>query len=794
MRSPSEIPHKADKFLGIAFGGVRDFIDNFGTGANFVKIPLYLSGLSVLTAYAPYAVSAGGVFAGLCFAKVAYDEHVANKKEHEKVAKRVLLDKQLELAQAETLETITKEFTKSEDIRRVYIREAFENHKKESEIHASVNNAIKQKIVAKYPSLLSGDVPSKARNKLLLQCLLEEYLNTFGENPGVYRKQNGKYPFENNLTKVIQKVTGLNPRSPNFHPEVFESLKRVDLREKYLRMFPEAANMVEPARGSFIIEQVKRFRAFFKRQKKLRYVLDNAFGFLMNVASGAGLSASLMRLFGVLAAGAPISWPLMIVVAVGGLVFGGVSLTYALTRGKQRKANNKSLDQEIAAAEVELELTNQLRKFYKNRSKLTLRQSLGTTSRQKQERPQPKVDYPLSMLIRMGIGVASKVIVGMATAVAVGLGIAFVASVFFPALPILAPTLAIGGGFSAYYIYKFVKDEVDSIKKEVATMQEVAELKQSLFDRYKDNAVVSERVHLDLQKDNRTLLKEVINDYLEFIQTRGGNQAKNLKGKYPKQEKIFKLLEDLTGAKRTFDEKGRLHRLGDDKFYNEIAKYLKGKDQSQEALAAANSEVQKLKSLFVTQNDPAAGLTTSPVNANDPAINKKVSLWKKGLNFLKDHGIGFASIACMAIVIPLFLAGPQAMIVAPVAAVVIGGYLIGKVVSHFSAKKQTALNQEKGKYSAIARKFKLKDKIANRPTQNQVLGLIQEHEEQVKERPVLAVKSEVRTTLPLVENFKQKDRIAARPLSQSLAHVLHEDEPHRELIEPGHGIAIEVHS
>lgn len=706
MRNPSEKPHSADKFLGRALSSIQGFFDGFSTGAGLVKLPIWLRGRTPGLSSSPY-VMAGGALVGLLFiVKAVLDESENNKKEQVKLDKKALLGRQLTANIEQTLAALAEKLGNDIDVANIRAA-AIAQIKNQAEVDRIVKKAIEDKVRLKYSHLLEDATPTKNGNKQLLKNILRDYLDSFGNEANRYRKANGKFPSQSKIEKLIQRITGFNRYSPEFYDQVCEFLSdNPATQQKYRLMFPDQA--VKPQR-SFIRQQVDKVRAFWKRQRTLRHIVVGVLGFLGNASAGSGLTAGTLKVFGVISSGAPVAWPILAVIAVGGLIYSGIAAVFNYQRAKVRAGNVKSLDEEIKASEGKLELSQRLRKIHKKQQKLHLHKDTYDQGNVPAVAVKQAVEVklPTSTYIRMGLGLFAKFLLGAADAMMLGLGIAWLVTLALPALPLLIPTLALGGSLTSFYVFKSLREEVKSIKSELATMQEVAEIKQHLQDKYRHKV----RFQADLSRDSCVHLKEVIQDYLKYVNSLGQNAQCN--GKYRRQEKILALIEQVIGVKRPTDEMGRLlHPLGDDAFYNHLAKYLKGSNKSSdEAIAVARS----LKTLLVKQPNPLLSLTLAPVNADDPAVNKKQSIWSKGFDFLKNNGLGIVGAVCAGCILPLFLAGPQFAIVLPVAAVVIGAYALGKVVEHYSAKKVAKLEAEKAKYAMIERKYSLQEKTIIAP-------------------------------------------------------------------------------
>jgi hypothetical protein len=310
--------------------------------------------------------------------------------------------------------------------------------------------------------------------------------------------------------------------------------------------------------------------------------------------------------------------------------------------------------------------------------------------------PRDALGMPVTFFIRRYLGILGHVASAVSMALLVSMGVVYVATILFPALPFVALTLAVGCIFTVFYLYRYLKDEWKSAKQEVAKYDEVNAIKQKILEQQKSSL----EVVADLSKHNAVLLKELIEEYLLYIASLGGVKALGANGKYPKQEKFFNLLEDTTRVSRNLNADGKFLFQGDDQFYNRIARYFKKNNMKTDE---ANALVQKLKTLFYnpTSLDPA--FTQAPVNLDDPAITKS-RLKKVGL-FLLDNIYHIVGIATIAVLVPLFLLGGPTIICA-VGAIIAVGFILTKLMTRRSEKSIKALDHEETKCALIDRKYR----------------------------------------------------------------------------------------
>jgi lipopolysaccharide export LptBFGC system permease protein LptF len=714
MSDSSHTPSGTVKIFGSIVGTVKEFVNGFDMGSSIPKIPLWILGITVTAIFAPYIIGGGLALAVAYLLRAAYKEYKSNQEELEKLERKGKLDRQLLLLDEELSEKLIESMKNLPHFRALLL-DARLSQGSERGAQTILQLATKKTFLEKYAPL-SQNITTKATNQQLLKCVLSDYFAAFGENPTEFKKENGKLPSQRKILNLIEKVTGYSSFQPNFHANMNNFLADDrELQNKFNQSFPDS-DLSEDGIWSALKNKFVALKATIKNQKKLRHAGKYFLDFLNDFGTGAGITGSLLSVFGVLIVGTAVAWPLVVAVIGSGFLYGGIAFAYNLIRHDTRRRNSRVLDSEIEQQETRIELSKHLLKI-QNQEKLRGFSRFGYYSNadnnnsvfdqgaelnhQVNKKTAPikqkvNANIPTSFYLRAGLGIVCQTISTVALAVCVSLGVVWIGALLFPVVPFVMPTLILGGVLSALSLYRSLKSAAKSINKEVAKFQEVAEHKQQLLDKYPQN----EQVRADLTKDNRTLLRETLSEYISFVRQLGNEKAKNAKGKYPKQEKIFSLIEAISGAKRHADGQGRIAITGDDTFYNEVAKCLKGDAKES---AAANALAQDFKNLFL--HSPP-GLTNSRVNADDPLL-KKESFLKKAGGFIEDHPFVFISVVSLSIMLPLFLAGPQLILVGVVGGLIFGGSMLIKITSTLSEKNVKSLQDKKAKFDIIDRKHKL---------------------------------------------------------------------------------------
>lgn len=721
MPTKIKLPKFADKYLGYAFGILKDLFNGIDTGAGLVKIAITLA-LSVSFVgikYIPWVLGGGLAFGGLFVLKAALEEYLSNQKESETITKRELLQSQFDDAKEELLRTLGREIESLDEIRALKIEAALQN-KTEAEIKQIVQDEVNKELRERYPFLFENPRIGKKTNQLLLKVLLNDYFAKLGP-----QKPNGHYEGDGKLFKAIQKVTGLNPYAPEFHREVLKWLKDDPaLQKTYQRIFPASLAPEPRTFLTFVSDLYDNAAAFLKRQKRLRRVVNFVLSFGGDVAAGSGLATSLLRAFSVITPTSIVTWPLIAVIGVAGLVFGGISFTYNRARNEARTKNIHRLKKEIEQIQIQTLMYNRLKKTHKR--------SLGHEFHEQQPTNLPapaaiNYDIPISIKVRMGLGVLGNVITTVASSLGFVLGIAWIAHVIAPVVPYVAITLYAGGGLSPLFLFSSLKKEVTGIKAELAKMKELAELRHAFKDKYTPE---------QLQQDNRALLADALANYIKFIKSRGGDAVKNAEGKYPKQGKIFQLLEEVSGANRLDEVNKTFSPIGNDLFYDRVAKYLKGKNEES---AHANGLVQEFKNLFMPAS-PVKGFTNKPVDANNPDLTPKFSKLRRFITFFKDNALPVIGVVSLAVMLPLFLitavTTPPILLVAAVAAPIIGAALLQTYASRKSKANVTELNQEISKYHILDRKAKLEKLSQHQSAKGAITNVRAEYQPQAQKLKV----------------------------------------------------------
>lgn len=775
MPYPSKPPSYADRFLGYAFGMLQEFFSGFDSGASLVKLPILMAGLTVSIVYAPYVLLGGTVFGIACLIKIAYDEYTGNDAEFKKIRQKRQLDRQIKVYEQEALDSIQHQFANTPKIRSLRLA-AYRAGKNYQEVERLVQNETTAHIKAKYPFLYENPTLDQNHLDQLLRVVLSEYIDTFGEQPLIYRKKNGHFPAQHKIARLIEQITGINSHSRHFHHRVYQYLENdKPLQAKYHRMF--LANGGQPADESFLIKRWHNLNQIIKRLKPFLSPVNKIINRAIEFSAGSGLAASLLRTFEVIQPSHPIGLILSLVIVGGGVVFTGISAVYKESRSETRKRNIDLLEKEIAQAKNKLESVKRLRKLHKKKEQLTFHQGFYRNSDSSSEDVglQPSLSYPKAMYLRAALRIVGTTIVAVGKAAGVGLGIAWVGTVLFPAITLLAPTLALGGFFSPFYIFSHGRQQFSSIKDEFNKYQEVQELNQMLHHKYYPTAGL--RLAVDLTKDKRALLKDVLNEYVAFLKTLWtNNRVPN--GRFPRQEKVMKLIEDITGLSRDSEPNGKVQRFGNDHFFNNLAYYIKGSDTDS---AAANSVVQNFKDQLLKSSDSrnSVGLTSSPVMADSVVVAKK-GFFGRAFNFIKQHAVEVILTVIGAIVLPLFLAGgPVIAVIAPVAGIIIGAYLLTKAVSYVSHKNVMSLEDEKQRCLLVERKYKIEHLKSSWQASHGVISTqVQASQTQVKPTPTNVVKPVISQPpadikQPIADKEPVPSSIPPPSINQVLASSMH---------------------
>lgn len=713
MSKSSHIPTKSQKNLGYLLVAAREFLNGFDNGGGYVKLPIWALGLSVTAFFAPYVLIGGGIFAVIYLIRALADEYENNKKEQEKIAQKRNQIASLLAIEEELKATIEANLEYEEDIH-AYLLSARIAKKNEQEIELELKKLVQNKLKQKYPFFSQPADDDKETNKPLLMALLRDYFAALGD---IEVHSGSKLPSQNKILKLVQKVTGFNPYHTTFHNEMQAYLASdPSLQASFAKVFPNGEiESTNTGLWSKFKKTLNNTASFIKNMKKLRHLGKKLIDFLSDWGTGSGITAALMTMFGIVVAGSVVAWPLIVAIVGSGLLFGIISLSYQLISGDRNKRNVRKLDAEVDQNQTKLELSKRLLKIQKDPKKIALKKfklekEAIAQVHEERNHVEPNEEMPLIektkgkkisawTYARMGLGIASQTLLAISLGMIISLGIVWVGTLLWPALPLLVPTLGFGGVLSLFYIYRSLKAEIKSIKSELNKIEQVSEHKHFLISKYKNN----EQVTIDLKKQNPELLKEVLEEYVSLLQNLGGKNAKHSNGKYPKQEKIFSLIESVAGVKRNLDAAGKLQLCGDDSFYNALAHYIKGssKDSSE-----ANALVQKFKNLHY---DPlvSPSITNENVNADDPKVNKKEGFFKKAGSFIKDNFFPFIGFAAIGLMLPLFLMGPQIAIVAGIAAVIVTAFVVAKVVSTISQRSTNKLNQKELRYNLIDRKHKI---------------------------------------------------------------------------------------
>lgn len=666
--------------LGYLLAGCKEFFNGFDSGAGLVKLPLFALGIIVSIFYAPFILIGGTLFAILFVARAIHEEKINIRKEQEKIAQHNKLEQELLLLESQLIATLKK--TLAPDSKNTH------------ELLWSYNPAFNER----YKLLAYKNIVAKETTcEILLRYLLRDYLDALGPHLDLYRKSNGKLPKENKILRLVQQVVGV----PLHHPEFNAKLAPVfgddeELKSRFFK-FAGAAQNVSDSENK---EQTRweKFKAFLKNSKTLRSLGRRIVDFISDFGTGAGITAGLLSLFGVLVATAPLSWPIIVAVIASGLIFAGLNLAYNAYVQKKRNTHIKLLEKNISEKEIKLAIAKRHLKVHtKLPGKLALMQQENNLFQHEHNardfKETPAKISPLTYA-RMTLGIMGQVISAVSLGLIVGVGLAWLGTLLFPALPFVLPSLIAGKGMALYYVVRSIKTEIKSAKAQITKIQEVELAKQQLQHKYQDRFNLSS----DFSKTNQMLLQETLEHYLNFIQECNENKKQT---KYDNQEKIFTLIEDCAGIKRGQDKNGKNCEIGNNEFYDALAHYL--------TMGSTDPRrTHELVSRFKQLHHPHS----APVDVHNPAVNKKDSKLKIVGSFLKEHSFSFLGALSIGILVPAFLIGPQAAIIGIIASVIVAAYVVHRVTNWYSQKYNTKLDQDKMKVALIERKYKLIDKMS----------------------------------------------------------------------------------
>jgi hypothetical protein len=700
----------SNRNLDVVLAAVREFFNGYDTGSSFVKMPIWLAGSTVTIFHAPFVIAFAGAFGLLYLLRSLYEYYERKKEEKAKEAQKDKLNQMLASLEADLTEKLAAEAAHEEEVtnRRTAL---CQQNKNDNDIEAEINQLIKEKAAEKFAIFKECD------NKALLKCLLQKYFAVLQANDdrikvtqprkltNTERVTYGKRPTScKKILSLIQAVSGINPHYTDFHTNLDNYFNHdMQLSNQAKRYLPPGRLERQQPRGiaAYLYNKWWAIRAFAKRQKTLRHLGRVLHDFLTDFSTGGGLLEASLLMFGVIVSGIPVTAPFIGLILVAGFAYGLISLVTQRINNDKIKRRTRTLDKEIKQLTVRAQLFKQLTKLNKpNYSKNLKEESCESfddvnevvidDSLHAELVKKYNIRIPTKVYIRMALGLLGQIINGVSFAVLTGICLAWMATVMFPALPLLVPSLIIGFAMSINYAYQNINREMNAIKNELAVIEEVQVLKIMLLAKYQKKAI---DVAKDLPKDSKVLLKELLQEYVKFINEK--NPTPNHKNKYRKQEKIFNLIESIAGIKRE-EKNGKMLLVGSDQFYHELAHYLKGTEKANEAVA-------NFKQLFI--NTYPADITKD-VGIKPELADKHKAGNSKIKQFLRRHSVPFLTAVSIGFLIPLFL-GAQFWVVIPVAVIVIGAYLLTVYAKESSQNNLTALNEEQHKIALIDRKAKL---------------------------------------------------------------------------------------
>jgi Flp pilus assembly protein TadB len=704
MSNNSVVLSNIKKKMGYALIAIREFFNGYDSGGGIVKIPIWIAGTSVVLMHVPYVVTGGGIFGILFLVRAVFEEHQRFKEEQDKTVQKSKLEKNLQ-----------------------DIKEELEN--------ILLSLKLRREAVRLTGLICNSEIDLKFANKEILKYLLRDYFAILEEEQ-IEPEPGKKLPRQSQIFNAIHQATGCNPYFVDFRDQVinyFKDKREGDILLNFEKYFPRGIEKEKPSAAlDFLERKWQALRAFTKKHKKLRNIGKKCIDLLNDFSTAAGISAGTIMMVSSISRFIPPMWPLIIVIMLSGVAYSLISLAYQMISGDRVKRKTHSLDEKIKQLNVQTNLVKQLKKIHKRPlKKLSMVDDIAANNGRSHEAANNGRSHeaanngrshetanngrsqliPIPIYLRMILGMAGRVISAISLSLIISSGLIWLGTILFPALPFTIPTLGLGVLLSINYLFREIKREAQAIQNELSKYQEVAEKKQRLLTRKDSKTNLEERdqyrnhIAQNLVKDNRVLLKELLEEYTAFAKSEDRWKKNN---KLPNQEKIFLLIEAVVGIERE-EEQGKKLPVGNDKFYYEIARFLKkGPFHSEQVVVQV---VQNFKSIFLGKYP---SLTHEGFNA-DNQINQKESKLKTVGLFIKNHGFLFLAAISLAITLPLTLMGPQMIILIPIAAIVVGAYFLTTITSHKAKNNMSKLDQELNKLSLIDRKAKI---IGKKKTQS----------------------------------------------------------------------------
>jgi len=220
--------------------------------------------------------------------------------------------------------------------------------------------------------------------------------------------------------------------------------------------------------------------AAIKKQKALRHVGKSAMDFISDFGLGAGITTALLILFGFIIFGNPVGLACLALIIGSGIFYAGVSFFYQRVSGNRARRNMRTLENEIEQEELTLQLAKKNLKVLKKGHQFEVNKSAyhlpeGSIA----------IEAHLTMLtkLRMGIGMMGQAVLAIGIGMIISLGLVWIATVIFPVLPLLGPTLILGSALSVFYIYRALKRGTKQIINEI-NMHPVSEIRSKYKDQF----------------------------------------------------------------------------------------------------------------------------------------------------------------------------------------------------------------------------------------------------------------------------------------------------------------------
>jgi hypothetical protein len=430
--------------------------------------------------------------------------------------------------------------------------------------------------------------------------------------------------------------------------------------------------------ASFKKDLEKFLGSSHRRKNPLRAIPKRIFEFISRFSLMASITAYLLILFA--AASIPVTWPFIAVIVGSGIIYWAINFIYHRYYNHPRKKQNKDIAKELGLEQILENISNDPAQVTAHVLKDNPPEN-SLSGPMKGNDPENSLSLSMSQKIRMGLNVTGSFILFLAGSVSGGMTLAYLADIFLATATIISfPVLSgmIGAGLAAFSIYYWIKKRIKEIQVESVLTKEVAARKLELknLEGFEEN----------IKKNNQELLKDVIG-----IDNSGKGHIDNRQRK-----KIIGLIEKSIGMNFSEDNKNL--------FFDALAKYM-GKNNE--------ASVQQFKNKFLNESDSVS------VNANNPELN--INKFKAFFKGLMNHALPLTGVITLALLTPVFLFGLQALLpIGVIAGVIVAGYLLNKITSHYHQKRMTELKEEKIKYELMEYKYEMQK--ANQAVPNHVGG------------------------------------------------------------------------